>query len=85
MGNLPGTLVIKEPIRPLFELLRDRLGLLMALEPGLVLLVEAPTLVLQCLGSQILLVGALSIIEDIEQGVCIDLPRLVQPRVVEDG
>ena len=44
--NIPCALVIKESVRPLFVLLRNCLGLLMALEPSLVLFVEAPALIL---------------------------------------
>jgi hypothetical protein len=46
-------------IGALLVLVRGQLGLLMALEPGVVLLVVPPRLLLQLLGSQILLVCAL--------------------------
>ena len=43
-ADLPGTFIIKEPICPLFVLFCDSFRLLMPLEPGLVLFVEAPGL-----------------------------------------
>ena len=43
-ADLPCTLVVEEPVCPFFILFCDCLGLLMPLEPSLVLLVESPTL-----------------------------------------
>ena len=79
--NPPGRLVIKEAIRALLELLGDLLGLLVPLEPRLVLLVEPPTLVLQRLRRQILLIRALLVVEYVKQSIRF-YPR-VKPGVVE--
>jgi hypothetical protein len=38
----------------------------MTLEPRLILFVEAPTLIAECLGSEVLLVGTLAVIEEVE-------------------
>lgn len=81
--NIPCTLIVKEPIRPLLEFLGNRLGLLMTLEPRLVLLMESPALVLERLGGQELLVSALSVIKQVEESICVDPPRIVQSRVVK--
>ena len=67
--NLPCALVVKETICPLLEFLSNLLGLFMSLEPSLILLVEPPTLVLERARCQILLVGALLVVEDVEEGV----------------
>ena len=55
----------------------------MALEPRLVLFMEAPALQLERLCGEILLVGALAVVEDVEEGVGID--TAVEARVVEGG
>lgn len=81
--GLPSALIIKETICALLELLRDRLGLLVPLEPCLVLLVEAPTLALQRFGRQILLVGTLLVVERVEQAV--GVYPAVESRVIEDA
>lgn len=57
----------------------------MPLEPCLILLVESPALVLERLGREKLLVRALPVVEQVEKGVRVDPPRVVQSRVVEDG
>ena len=85
MTNLPCALIIKEPICPLLEFLCDCLGFLMSLEPSLVLLVEPPALVLERFGREKLLVRALSVIKQVEQRIGVDPPRIIQPRIVEDG
>ena len=43
---IPCTLVVKEAVGALLKLLRDCLGLLMALKPCLILLVKSPALIL---------------------------------------
>lgn len=75
--NLPGAFIIKEPISTLLIFLSDVLRLLVALEPGLIQLVEAPALVLEGLGSQVLLIRGLTVVEEIEQRVCIYSAGLV--------
>lgn len=64
--NSPGRLIVEETVGALFELLRDVLRFLMPLEPSLVLLVESPRLILQRLGSQVLLVCTLLVIKRVE-------------------
>ena len=81
--DLPSALVIKETISALLKLLCDGLGLLVSLEPCLVLLVEAPTLTFEGLGRQVLLVGSLLVVEGVEQAVGVD--PAVKPGVVEDA
>ena len=54
----------------------------MALEPGLVLLVEAPTLALERLGGEVLLEGALTIVEGEEERVSVGAG--VESRVLEE-
>lgn len=44
----------------------------MALEPGLILLMEAPALVLEGFCCKILLISALAVVKSIEQGVGVD-------------
>jgi len=55
----------------------------MTLEPSLVLLVEPPALTLELFGSKVLLVGALAVVEYVEERVYIY--ALIQTRVVENG
>ena len=81
--DLPSALIIKETICALLELLRDGFGLLVPLEPCLVLLVEAPALALESLGRQVLLVGSLLVVEGVEQAVSVD--PAVKPGIVEDA
>ena len=69
---IPCALVVKESIGPLLKLLGDSLGLFMALEPSLVLLVETPALVLECLGCEILLIRALLVVEDVKERIRVD-------------
>lgn len=84
MGRgLPSALIIKETIGALLELLRDRLGLLVPLEPRLVLLVEPPALALKRLRRQVLLIGSLPVVEGVEETVGVD--SAVQARVIEDA
>ena len=82
MHDLPSALVVEETIRSLFVLLGNVLGLLMPLEPRLVLLVEPPALALEGLGSQVLLVSPLTVVEGVEQRVCID--SIVESCIVKD-
>jgi len=79
--NLPSALIIKEPVSALLELLGDGLGLLVPLEPCLVLLVEAPTLALQRLCREVLLVCPLLVVEGVEQAVGIN--PAVQSRTIK--
>ena len=51
----------------LFILVIDHLGFLVALEPHHVLGVKPPTLLLERLGSQVLGLGALHVVEDEEK------------------
>ena len=81
--NSPRALIIKEPIRPLLVLLRHILRLLVPLEPRLVLLVEAPALALQRFGRKELLVGALAVVEAVEERVRVD--AAVEAWIVEDA
>ena len=80
--NVPSALVVEEARGALLELLGDVLGLLVPLEPGLVLLVEPPTLTLKRLGGQVLLVRALLVVEGVEEAVRVY--SAVQSLVVED-
>ena len=54
----------------------------MTLEPSLILFVEAPTLVLQALSSEVLLVSALTVVKDEEEGISVD--ALVQIVVIRN-
>lgn len=83
VSNVPCAFIVEEAICSLFVFLSDVLGFFVSLEPGLVLLVEAPTLALQCLCSQELLVSALAVVEGVEQ--CIRLNSAVQSWVVKHG
>jgi hypothetical protein len=65
-GVSPCALVVEEAVRPLFKLLRYGFGLLVTLKPSLVLLVEAPALVLQRPRREVLLVRALLVVKDVE-------------------
>ena len=62
-------LIIEIHVRALLVFLRGDLRLLMPLEPSHVLLVEAPTVLLELLGSEELLVGALLEVEHEEQRI----------------
>lgn len=81
-SNIPGALVVEETIRSLFILFCDGLWLFVSLEPRLILLVETPTLRLECLGCQVLLISTLSVVEDEKQRVWVEAG--VQCRVVEE-
>lgn len=70
--NSPSGFIIEESVSALFKLLRDILGLFMSLEPGLILLVKPPALILQRLCCQILLISTLFVIKDIEECVGLD-------------
>ena len=60
----------KSSSRPhLFIFIVDDLGFLVPLEPHHVLGVEPPALLLECLGGQILGLGALHVVEDEEQSL----------------
>lgn len=80
---LPRALIIKEPVCSLFVVFCDGFGLLMTLEPRLILFVEPPALALQRFCCKVLLISALAIVEGVEE--CIRLNPLVQTGVVEDG
>lgn len=69
---LPCAFIIEKAICPLLKVLSNGLGLLVSLKPCLVLLMEPPTLVLESLGSHILLGGPLSVVENVEQGIGVD-------------
>lgn len=79
----PGSLVVKIDVRSLLIVFRDRLGLLVPLEPCQILFVESPRLLLQLTCRQILLVGSLLVVKDKEQGV--DIKLLKHGRVVEQA
>ena len=79
---VPSALVVEEAIGALLKLLGDILRLLVALEPGLVLLVESPTLTLERFSGEVLLVRALSIVECVEQ--CIGFDSRIEPRIIKD-
>ncbi len=64
--SLPSAFVVEEAIGALLELLGDILGLLVPLEPGLVLLMKPPTLTLKRLGGEILLVRALLVVKGVK-------------------
>lgn len=81
--DLPCALVVEEAVRALLKLFRDILGLLVTLEPRLVLLVESPALVLERLGSEVLLRRSLLVVKDVEQSVRVN--ARVKPGVIEDG
>lgn len=69
MLHIPGTLIIEESIRALLVLFSYRFWLFVSLKPGLVLLVKTPALILERFCRKILLVSALSIIENVKQGI----------------
>ena len=71
IGAPPCAFVVKEPICALLELLCDCLWLFVTLKPSLILLMEAPALILQCLGREILLVSPLLVVEYVEKCVWI--------------
>lgn len=79
----PRGLVVEEPIGPLLEFLRNVLGLLVALEPSLILLVKPPALAFQRLRCQVLLVRPLPIVEGVEQAVSVD--AAVQSGIIKDA
>lgn len=80
---LPCALVVKEPVGALLEFLGNILGLFVPLEPRLVLLMEPPALIFQCLGGQILLCRSLLVVKNVKQSVGI-YPR-IQSGVIEYG
>lgn len=57
----------------MFESLCDRRRFVRPLEPSQVLLVEPPTLLLQLSRSQVLEVGTGAVVEDVEEGVDVEL------------
>lgn len=71
----PGSLKVKVEVDSLFVLVGDGLGLVCALEPGEVLLVEAPALLLELLRSQVLQVRPLAVVEDVEQRVDVEVGK----------
>mmetsp|Transcript_30789 Transcript_30789/g.101024 ORF Transcript_30789/g.101024 Transcript_30789/m.101024 type:complete len:256 (-) Transcript_30789:1388-2155(-) len=77
----PAGLVIKVHVSSLLKLVCRHLRLLMALEPGHILLVVAPALLFQFLCSKILLVGSLLIVENKEK--CVSAKLFEDLRVVE--
>lgn len=81
-SHSPCALIIEEAVRAKFELFCDCLRLLVALKPGLILFVESPGLALKRLRCQVLLIRPLSVVESIEQTVCVY--STVQPRVVKN-
>ena len=78
MLSIPCTFIVKKSVRPLLILVCNHLRFLVPLKPGLVLLVKSPALAFERFSCEILLVGALSIVEDVEKSVCIDPARLIQ-------
>ena len=83
LQHLPRALIVKESIRPHLVILGNLLGLFVTLEPCLILLMESPTLTLESLCSQILLICSLAIVEGIEKCICLN--SLIQPRVIKNG
>jgi len=81
--GLPSAFVIKETICALLELLCNGLGLLVSLEPCLVLLVEAPALALEGFCRQVLLICPLLVVEGVEQAVGVN--PAVKSGIVEDA
>ena len=63
----PARLVVKVHVGALLVLVRGDLGLLVPLEPGEVLLVVPPALLLELPRGEVLLVGALLVVEDEEE------------------
>lgn len=57
----------------------------MALEPGLVLFMEAPALVLERLCRQVLLVASLTVVKQVEKRIGIDPSGVIQTRIIEYG
>lgn len=64
--HLPSTLIVEESICALLILFGNLLRLFVSLEPCLILLVKPPTLVLERPSGKPLLIGVLSIVEDVE-------------------
>lgn len=64
---LPCALIVKKPICSLLKLLGNRFWLLVALEPSLVLFMETPALILECLRREVLLIRPLFVVEDVEK------------------
>lgn len=83
VGGLGLEVVVKVDVGALFKFVRRNLGLLVSLEPGQVFLVEPPRLAFQLVGRQVLLVGALLVVKDEEEGVEVKLFK--QGRLVERG
>lgn len=69
---LPSALVVEETVSTLLEFLCDALRLFVTLEPRLVLLVEAPALVLERLGCEVLLRRALLVVEYVKESIRVD-------------
>ena len=80
---IPCTLVVEEAICPLLVLFRDLFGLFVPLKPCLVLLVESPALILERLCCETLLISALTVVENVEQRVCLHPSTLVECRVIK--
>ena len=78
----PSCFVIKVNVGSLFVLIRRYLGFFVTLEPGHVLFVEPPRLLLELPSRQVLLVSSLGIIKDKEQTVGTQLFKDL--RIVKD-
>lgn len=69
----PASLEIEIEVNALLVFVRDSGRLVCSLEPRQILLVESPRLFLQFLCCKILHVGALAVIEDVEERVDVEL------------
>lgn len=71
----PRSFKVEIQINALLILVRDGLRFIRSLEPRQVLLVESPTLLLELLCGEILHVCPLAIVEDVEQGVYVEIGK----------
>ena len=69
-GDALTALVVEVHVRALFVIITGDLWLFMSLKPSHILLVKAPRLLLQLLGSKELLIASLLMVESEEKGVC---------------
>jgi hypothetical protein len=81
--DLPCALIIEEPVSSLLKLLSDSFRLLVALEPSLILFMEAPTLIFERFRSEVLLICALLVVEDVKK--CVRVYASVYSRIVKYG
>lgn len=83
LWNLPCALIIEESVSSLLKLLSDSFRFLVALKPSLILFMEAPTLIFEGFRSEILLICALLVVEDVKK--CVGVHASVYSGIVKYG